>query len=79
MSNKKIKKISKGLPPHMVGNGFKVSNYLPGPDQYNQETSPFILLDYNSPMQVAPTNGKLGVGEHPHRGFETVTIVKDGS
>ncbi len=40
--------------------------------------SPFLLLDYTGPMEFAPTDERRGVGEHPHRGFETVTIVYEG-
>lgn len=40
--------------------------------------SPFLLLDYAGPMEFPPTDERLGVGEHPHRGFETVTIVYEG-
>ena len=40
--------------------------------------SPFLLLDYAGPMEFSPTDERRGVGEHPHRGFETVTIVYEG-
>jgi hypothetical protein len=40
--------------------------------------SPFLLLDYAGPMEFMPTDERRGVGEHPHRGFETVTIVYEG-
>lgn len=66
---------------HMVGDGFRVSNLIPGYGQeMNQMTSPFLMLDYNAPWQVPPQkNGhRLGVGFHPHRGFETVTIAYAG-
>lgn len=43
-----------------------------------QEMDPFIMLDYNAKMQVAPTKEPGGVGVHPHRGFETVTIAYEG-
>ena len=42
------------------------------------QLSPFLLLDYAGPVEFPPTDQRLGVGEHPHRGFETVTIVYDG-
>jgi redox-sensitive bicupin YhaK (pirin superfamily) len=62
---------------HWVGNGFPVRTLF----SYNdspQELSPFLLLDYAAPRSFPPTSERLGVGEHPHRGFETVTIVFAG-
>jgi quercetin 2,3-dioxygenase len=62
---------------HWVGNGFPVRTLF----SYNdspQEFSPFLLLDYAAPRTFPPTSARLGVGEHPHRGFETVTIVFAG-
>jgi quercetin 2,3-dioxygenase len=62
---------------HWVGNGFPVRTLF----SYNdspQEFSPFLLLDYAAPRTFPPTDARLGVGEHPHRGFETVTIVFSG-
>lgn len=65
---------------HFVGDGFKVSNYLPGyRSNMMQRLSPFILLDYAAPEYFPPTDQRLGVGAHPHRGFETVTIAYSGS
>ena len=62
---------------HWVGDGFPVQTLF----DYNRagmELSPFLLLDYAGPTDFPPTAAKLGVGEHPHRGFETVTIVYSG-
>ncbi len=62
---------------HWVGDGFPVRSLF----SYNQlgaQISPFLLLDYAGPHFFEPTTGRRGVGEHPHRGFETVTIVYDG-
>ena len=62
---------------HWVGDGFPVRSLF----SYNgqgQHISPFLLLDYAGPHYFAPTMDRRGVGEHPHRGFETVTIVYDG-
>ena len=62
---------------HMVGDGFPVRNIFPSHD-LNKEMSPFLLLDYAGPMEFPPTDRPRGVAEHPHRGFETVTIVYQG-
>lgn len=62
---------------HMVGDGFPVRNMIPGAG-VDEQLSPFLLLDYLGPEQFPPTNRRLGVGEHPHRGFETVTIMYHG-
>lgn len=78
MSQKSIKKILGSRAPHMVGDGFKVSNYIPGPEGFARETSPFLVLDYNAPWEVPAAAARKGVGAHPHRGFETVTIVYEG-
>jgi len=78
MSNKTIKLQFNDAQTHMVGDGFRVANYIPGPKNFSQETSPFFLLDYNAPHNFPPTKHRKGVGEHPHRGFETVTVVFDG-
>jgi len=70
------------LPPphfHMVGDGFRVHNFFPSyPDIGLTGMSPFFLLDYGSKWQVPPSDTPRGVGVHPHRGFETVTIAYHG-
>lgn len=68
----------KGSPFYMVGDGFRVSNYFPSGNNFQQRLSPFILLDYNSPFEFQPSPTPKGVGAHPHRGFETVTIAYEG-
>jgi quercetin 2,3-dioxygenase len=62
---------------HWVGDGFPVRSLF----SYNTlgaHVSPFLLLDYAGPHYFEPTKERRGVGQHPHRGFETVTIVYDG-
>jgi quercetin 2,3-dioxygenase len=62
---------------HMVGDGFPVRNLFPSND-LDRVVSPFLMLDYAGPQHFEPTDHPRGVGEHPHRGFETVTIVYEG-
>lgn len=63
--------------PHWVGDGFPVRSLF-SYQSHAQQLSPFLLLDYAGPHTFAPGTEKRGVGEHPHRGFETVTIVYSG-
>lgn len=62
---------------HWVGDGFPVRTMLSHHDQ-GANISPFILLDYAGPANFTPTTERRGVGAHPHKGFETVTIVYEG-
>jgi len=62
---------------HWVGDGFPVRSIFSYNDR-SAELSPFLLLDYAGPVEFPPTRQRRGVGEHPHRGFETVTIVYAG-
>jgi redox-sensitive bicupin YhaK (pirin superfamily) len=62
---------------HVVGDGFHVRNFIPSHD-LDRALSPFVMLDYAGPTFYPATTTPRGVGEHPHRGFETVTIVYDG-
>ncbi len=78
--NRKIEQIFKGAPFHMVGDGFRVSNYFPSATDFEKRMSPFFLLDYHPPFKYEATdNERRGVGPHPHRGFETVTIAYEGA
>jgi redox-sensitive bicupin YhaK (pirin superfamily) len=73
---KAIIRIVREVKPHWVGDGFPVRSLF----SYHEgsEFDPFLLLDYGGPYQFAPADSPRGVGEHPHRGFETVTIVYQG-
>lgn len=74
-----IERVFRGMPHHWVGDGFRVSNYFPAAGDFIKRMSPFFLLDYHSPHHYEPTTRRRGVGTHPHRGFETVTIAYQGS
>ena len=61
----------------MVGDGFPVRSVF-GYNDLGQKLSPFLLLDYAEPHEFAPSDKPRGVESHPHRGFETVTVVYQG-
>jgi len=76
----KAKQISKVLPPprsHWVGDGFHVKPVFANM-AFTKMVSPFLMFDYAPPEHFPATSKKLGVGQHPHRGFETVTIAFNG-
>lgn len=79
MAIKTVQQVLAPPAPHMVGDGFRVHNFFPG--GYNmgkKRMSPFFMLDYNSLVDFAARETPRGVGVHPHRGFETVTIAYHG-
>lgn len=75
---KKIIGVYRNQNMHWVGDGFPVKNLF-SYDRLGQAISPFLLLDYAAPYPFAPTAQQHGVGSHPHRGFETVTIAYQGA
>jgi redox-sensitive bicupin YhaK (pirin superfamily) len=77
MAAKMVLEVRRDVPPHWVGDGFPVRSLF----SYAEDAaavSPFLLLDYAGPAEFAPSPRRRGVGAHPHRGFETVTIVYQG-
>ncbi|SNX58597.1 hypothetical protein SAMN06296273_0059 [Nitrosomonas ureae] len=77
VSVKRLFHIQKNVNQHWVGDGFPVRTLF-SYSVLESATSPFLLFDYAGPMEFSPTEQRRGVGEHPHRGFETVTIVYSG-
>jgi redox-sensitive bicupin YhaK (pirin superfamily) len=74
---KKVVSIARKPSAHWVGDGFPVRTVFSF-DTLGYRISPFLLLDYAGPAEFVPTDQPRGVDEHPHRGFETVTIVYQG-
>ena len=77
MKTRTIEKVTKPGTPHFVGDGFRVHNFIPGTSTMKR-MDPFIMMDYNSKYNFPATDKPKGVGVHPHRGFETVTIAYKG-
>ena len=77
-AQKTIKEICRKPPRHWVGNGFHVYPVF-SDKAFTKEMSPFLMFDYAAPKRFEPSEGsRRGVGMHPHRGFETVTIAFQG-
>lgn len=80
MNTKNIEAVIAPREPHFVGDGFRVHNFIPSGYHLDmRRMDPFIMLDYNSKFDFPATDKPKGVGVHPHRGFETVTIAYQGS
>jgi len=81
MSVKQVEMVMAPREPHYVGDGFRVHNFIPSAYGLTmQRMDPFIMLDYGAKFYFPPSPSKAkGVGVHPHRGFETVTIAYKGS
>lgn len=77
---KKIEKVFNRPVQHgMVGDGFRVYNYIPGAFNIQRRLSPFLMLDFNPSYDFGKSDKIRGVDVHPHKGFETVTIAYKGS
>jgi len=76
-ANKQVEAVRSLPDPHWVGDGFFVRSVI-SPGTLASRLSPFILFDYAEPTPFAPSSQPRGVESHPHRGFETVTIVYQG-
>ena len=72
----KVQRVIRNVGQHWVGDGFPVRSLFSYHEAHDFD--PFLLLDYAGPYRFEPSNAKRGVGEHPHRGFETVTIIYQG-
>jgi len=77
MTARRVQAIFNGSEPHIVGDGFPVQTFVPQ-SGLDAEITPFLLLDYAGPHAFPPTDQPRGVDEHPHRGFETVTVIYQG-
>ncbi|RYY63455.1 MAG: pirin family protein, partial [Chitinophagaceae bacterium] len=71
--------VTKPAQPGMVGDGFRVYNFIPRGNVSQRRMSPFLMLDFAAAFNFDPTDKPRGVDVHPHKGFETVTIAYQGS
>lgn len=79
MKTRNVEMVATPSSPHFVGDGFRVHNFIPSyPRMDMKRMDPFIMLDYNSKYTFPASKYPKGVGVHPHRGFETVTIAYKG-
>lgn len=79
MNTKTVELVASPGRPHFVGDGFRVHTFIPSRNGMDmQRMDPFIMLDYNSTYTFPPSDKPKGVGVHPHKGFETVTIAYKG-
>lgn len=79
MTTKTVELVISPREPHFVGDGFRVHNFIPSAYRLDmQRMDPIIMMDYNSKYYFAPSEIPKGVGVHPHRGFETVTLAYKG-
>ena len=74
---KRVVAVHRSPEGHWVGDGFPVRSLF-SYHSLGSQLSPFLLLDYAGPAEFTPSDRARGVGAHPHRGFETVTIVYQG-
>jgi redox-sensitive bicupin YhaK (pirin superfamily) len=78
--SRSVESVHRSTTFHWVGDGFHVSTYFPSAGLPPERVSPFVLMDYGPPKDFTPlARGKRGVGWHPHRGFETVTLAWEGA
>jgi redox-sensitive bicupin YhaK (pirin superfamily) len=79
MTKRSVEMVASPREPHYVGDGFRVHNFIPSGFRLDMERmDPIIMMDYNSKFYFSPSEKPRGVGVHPHRGFETVTIAYKG-
>ncbi len=77
MAEKKVLEVRRDVAPHWVGDGFPVRSFFTY-QEAPETLSPFLMLDYAGPTEFSPSQQRRGVDVHPHKGFETVTIVYQG-